>query len=777
MLQKNICNCSKLIFFTAFSVILFFTACQHDTSKNEAVYEKVLFTKYVNPFIGTDAHGHTFPGATTPFGMVQLSPDTHNQGWDWCSGYHYSDSSIMGFSHTHLSGTGRGDLLDILFMPTTGPIKWTAGTREQPDEGYRSRFSHDRESAAPGYYQVQLDDYNINVELTVSPRVGFHKYTFPASDEASIIIDLFHGLVTDSVLATGLEVVNDSLITGYRYSRGWGVRDEKYFNEQKIYFAAQLSKPMQSIALNVDGDIQTSGNKVAGRSTKAALQFKTGDQESILVKVGISAVDVEGALNNLQEEIPHWDFEKTKNQAEETWNRHLALIDISDPDETRKQVFYTAMYHAQIAPTLFSDADGRYLGSDKKIHTTKGFDNYTTFSLWDTFRASHPLFTIIQPKLVNDFIRSMLAQYTEYGLLPVWSLTSSETNCMIGYHAIPVIVDAYFKGIRDYDVELAYEAMKTSAMQDDFEIDHLKAYNYIPRDKAPVISVAMTLEYAFDDWCIAQMAKDLGKDEDYQYFSQRAKAFENLLDPETGFMRGRNSDGSWRKDFDPYNAANKSSDFIEGNSWQYSWFVPHDVSSLIQGMGGHESFADRLDSLFLASSDMGDDVPHDVTGLIGQYAHGNEPSHHVAYLFNYAGQTWKTQEKVHEIVNTLYDETPAGLCGNEDCGQMSAWYIFSALGFYPVNPAEGIYVIGKPFFEKAQINIPGSTSKVFEVVANNLLERNMYVQNVQLNGEPLERLWIRHEELMQGGTLTFEMGAQPNKQWGKDASSFPPSNQ
>lgn len=738
--------------------LLAFFACQSEKSLGNQDERSVV--EYVNPFIGTDGHGHTFPGAARPYAMVQLSPDTYNAGWDWCSGYHYSDRSIMGFSHTHLSGTGRSDLMDILLMPTVGKVQMEPGSRAEPDKGYRSRFTKEKETASPGYYAVTLEDYGVDVELTTTQRVGFHRYTFPESAQSNIIIDLFHGRQEDSVLLTGIRVINDSLITGFRTSKGWGEPGEEFWSEHTIYFAALLNKPFSN-ALVYNNQKHIPGIQEAeGDNVKLALQFQTQKKESILVKVGISAVDIEGAINNLKE-IPHWDFNLVRNESKKQWDALLKRVEIEGGAPERLEVFYTAMYHSLLAPYLFSDLDGRYRGSDKTIQQANGIENYTVFSLWDTFRALHPLLTILQPKRVNDLITSMLRQYEEYGLLPVWSLHGSETNCMIGYHSIPVIVDAYFKGIRDFDVELAYEAMKKSAMQNQFGIDHLKNYGYIPRDKLIRHSVAMTLEYAFDDWCVAQMAKALGKVQDEEYFSKRAEASLNLLDTSTGFMRGKYASGEWNENFDPYNANNASSDFIEGNSWQYTWFVPHNIEGLIAGMGGKQRFSERLDSLFTVSSALEEGTPIDVTGLIGQYAHGNEPSHHVAYLFNEVGEAWKTQFWLDSIANSLYDNSPAGLCGNEDCGQMSAWYVLTSMGFYPINPASGIYHIGKPFFPKMSIHLPDN--KQFVITAEALNQKNKYIQSAQLNGQPLKRAWIKHEELIKGGTLHFIMGESPNK--------------
>jgi len=713
---------------------------------------------YVDPMIGTSGHGHTFPGATRPFGMVQLSPDTYNKGWDWCSGYHYSDSSIMGFSHTHLSGTGRGDLLDILVMPTTGKLQIEPGSRENPDEGYRSRFSHSDEQASPGYYSVVLKDYSIQAELTSTVHAGFHRYTFPETKDAHIIIDLFHGYESDSVTETSITIVNDSLITGSRKSRGWGLGEEKYWAVQEVYFAAKFSKPFSSSGIVKEGELQQETTSVTGRNLKAFVNYSTQAGEKVLVKIGISGVDPDGAMNNLNKEITDWDFDRIRNEAKQEWEVKLGKISVDDAAEDVKTIFYTALYHSMIAPYQSSDVDGRYTGFDKKVHTTNGSTNYTVFSLWDTFRAEHPLFTLIQQDRVPAMVQSFLNQYNEYGLLPVWPLWGSETNCMIGYHSVPVIVDAYLKGIGGFDAEKAFEAMKKSAMQDDFDIKYLKQYGYIPRDLEQWHSVAKTLEYAFDDWCIAQMAQKMGKTEDFEYFSKRGEAYKKLFDTTVGFMRGKDSDGQFNPDFDPYNAVNATSDFIEGNAWQYTWFVPQDINALINGMGGKAGFASKLDSLFSVSSKLDKNTPSDVSGLLGQYAHGNEPSHHVAYLFNFAGQPDKTQYWLNKIMTTLYDDTPEGLCGNEDCGQMSAWYVFSALGFYPVNPASGEYELGTPMVKRAVLT---AGNHPFVVEAKDLSEENIYVQSVILNGKILDRHFITHKEILEGGMLVFQMGKDP----------------
>lgn len=712
-------------------------------------------TSYVNPMIGTSAHGHTTPAASVPFGLVKVGPDTYNEGWDWCSGYHYSDSSIMGFSHTHLSGTGRGELLDVLFMPTTGVVQFEPGSRENPDEGYRSRFSHKNEIAKAGYYSVILDDYKIKAEMTATTRAAFHRYTFPENEKGNLLIDLAHSFKTDSILNGFVKIVNDTLIVGSHRSKGWGEGNEKYWTNHQVFFAARLSKPLKAATLFADGNTYSNIKETAGKFVKINLEFDNASE--LLVKVGISGTDVDGAIKNVDEEIAGWDFDKVAVTADSAWEKILSTIKVDDPNAERKETFYTALYHSCFAPYTYSDVDGRYMGFDGKIHQANGFTNYTGLSLWDTFRAANPLYTIVAPEVANDIIRSMLAQYDEYGLLPIWPLCNSETNCMIGYHSIPVIVDAYMKGIRGFDVEKAFEAMKKSAMQNDFDIQHLQKYNYIPRDLAPTISVARTLEYAFDDWCIAQMAKELGKTEDYAYFSKRAEAYKNLFDTSTGFMRGKDSKGSFREDFDPWNAVNATSDFIEGNSWQYTWFVPHNIQSLVNGMGGKSRFTERLDSLFTVSSKLDENTPSDVSGLIGQYAHGNEPSHHVAYLFNYGDQPWKTQEKVHQIMTTLYSNKTDGLCGNEDMGQMSAWYVFSAMGFYPVNPADGKYIFGTPLFKEVSIQLPAG--KTFKVTTTNLSDKNIYVEKVLLNGKELRNGFISHKQILEGGTLEFIMSA------------------
>ncbi|MEO0468674.1 MAG: GH92 family glycosyl hydrolase [Bacteroidota bacterium] len=727
-------------------------------------------TDFVDPFIGTAAHGHTYPGATVPFGMVQLSPDNGTPGWDWCAGYNYEDDVIIGFSHTHLSGTGIGDLYDILFTPTTEKLELHAFNPDPRKRPYASHFSHEGEKAEPGYYQVRLSDTDIQVELTTTKRVGIHRYTFPKDAQASVLIDLGYRLNWDLPTDSRLEALNDNTVVGHRFSTGWA-------KDQRIYFAAQFSQPIINSTIFADTTMLPSKDNAAPQTDMKSigqLMFKSDAQSQLVVKVGISSASQEGAIAAL-EEAPGWDFDAFRQAAHKAWENSLSVIDIDSKNDSLKRIFYTALYHTQLAPVLFSDAQNQYKGVDGQVHTADGYTKYGIFSLWDTFRAAHPLFTITQPDKVNDMIRSLLSHYREYGLLPVWSLLGNETNTMTGYHAIPVITDAYLKGYRDFDAEEAFAAMKKSAMQDIRATNFLREYNYIPYDKAGQ-SVTRTLEYAYDDWCIAQMAKALGKNEEYDYFMKRAANYRNLFDPSTGFMRAKLADGSWKSPFDPKYSSHdfSTAEYTEGNAWQHAWFVPHDVQGMIDLHGGNEAFIAKLDQLFTEDSDIkGDNASMDISGLIGQYAHGNEPSHHIAYLYSYAGAAWKTQATVRDIMKSQYTAQPDGLCGNEDCGQMSAWYVFSAMGLYPVNPAEGIYVIGSPLFESASFQLSGGKS--FTIDAKAVSDTNMYIQSAELNGKALERTWLTHAEIMQGGKLQLIMGPKPNLDWGKGKTAVPPS--
>ena len=1026
--------------------------CKNLTASNASPAESETdYTRFVNPLIGTGAHGHTYPGASVPFGMVQLSPDNGVSGWDWCSGYNYSSNVIAGFSHTHLSGTGIGDMCDILLMPTT--IVDGALTSD-----VRSRFSHERESASPGYYTVDLLTNNIKAELTATERVGFHRYTFPSTNSSRhapiIIIDLAHALNWDAPVETFLKIESPTIVSGYRRSTGWA-------HDQIIYFVAHLSEPIKSYTLKSELEESAQKAELRGVKVKAALNFAPDAAHSqiVLVKVGISAVNIEGARANLARETPDWNFDRVRGEAALAWNKELGKIHLETSDERKRKIFYTALYHVMLAPTLFCDVAKTYRGADKQIHETRTFTNYTTFSLWDTFRAAHPLFTIFQPARVEDFVQSLMAFYREHGLLPVWPLAANETDTMIGYHAIPVIVDAYFKKLTTVDPSEALAAMKKSALQDahglrfyktpapvalaqfaqnavdenlrrigaiqqsdlsllgqlcagysktlqgntinyhapsrarltaliartevgkniiewetapaprtasdkhisfvwlagldvnkmarrftlfvndkesftfncparndarifnietrgeaclsfigthtdqyedlfgymfltlprefvkpdeglrlrvvgemagtdnwymtfeqvlhsnatldnefgfveesgirrqvvrvdvghlaaptdatvtisddaaapqkvrlefgantffvtaplvetetkikvriavdgeqeaqiidDFHLRPVRAFAYIPADKENE-SVSKTLEYAYDDWCIARLAKALGRTNDEKVFAGRAQFYRNLFDQATKFMRGRLSNGSWKTPFSPKFSEHRQDEYTEGNAWQYTWFVPHDVRGIIELMGGESAFIVKLDELFNQASDVeGTSASPDISGLIGQYAHGNEPSHHIAYLYAYARAPWKTQERVRQITRTLYTDAPEGLCGNDDCGQMSAWYVFSALGFYPVNPAEGIYVIGSPHFAQATINL--NNGRKFTVIARNVSDTNIYAQSARLNGKVLHRCFIQHAEIVAGGELVFEMGDAPNKNW--DTREVPP---
>lgn len=703
---------------------------------------------YVDPFIGTDGHGHTFPGATVPFGMVQLSPDTRIEGWDGCSGYHYTDNIIYGFSHTHLSGTGVGDYCDILFMPMTEKYTFYNGYKGNIDEGYGSRFDKDSEKASPGFYSVVLDDYDIKVDLTATKRVGFHKYDFPGNEQAFIIVDLAH---RDEVLASSLRKVNDYEIEGMRRSRGWA-------KDQYVFFVARFSEPIEKFNIALNDTLISYGNETDGKNIKAALDFGVPESDEILVKVGISAVSIKGARKNLEAELADWDFERVKNEARSAWNKELSKI-VVNSNKTNLKIFYTSLYHSMIAPNLFMDVDGKYRGTDLNIHQAEDFTNYTIFSLWDTYRATHPLYTIIDQKRTNNFIRTFIHHYQNGGQLPVWELAGNYTGCMIGYHSIPVIADAYRKGIRDYNADTVFKAMKHSAMQDHLGLESYKKYGFIPADQESE-SVSKTLEYAYDDWCIAQMAKELEREEDYKYYIQRAQSFKNVFDPETGFMRAKLF-GAWKT---PFDAAEVDFNYTEANSWQYSFYVPQDVTGLINLLGGEKAFENKLDSLFSVSPETKGRNQADITGLIGQYAHGNEPSHHMAYLYNYVGKSWKTQQRVHQIMKEMYSDQPDGLIGNEDCGQMSSWFVFSSMGFYPVTPASNIYIIGTPLLEESIINLENGNQ--FVMKAKGLSDKKYYIQSATLNGQPLNKSYITHEEIMGGGELVFTMGKEPNKEWG-----------
>ncbi len=710
-------------------------------------------SQYVNPMVGTGGHGHTYPGASMPFGMVQLSPDTRLTGWDGCSAYHYSDSIIYGFSHTHLSGTGVSDYGDILFMPMSGKYTYDSGYFfDEP--GYGSVFSHDTEIASPGYYAVHLETPNVDVELTVTERTGVHKYRYNNNDTAYMMIDLAH---RDEVLESGFKQINETDISGFRRSQAWA-------EDQHVYFYARFSEPINSIFYKInDADINDAFDAY-GKGIKVIAGFNDLKDKVLIVKVGISAVSIEGAKQNLEQETDKFDFESIKSRAKSAWNDELSDIVVSG-DEYKKKVFYSALYHAYLAPNLFTDVDGKYRGIDHKIYQAKNHTQYTVFSLWDTYRATHPLFTITQTKRTNDFIKTFLAQYEQGGQLPVWELAGNYTGCMIGYHAIPVIADAYAKGIDDFDAELALEAMVHSATMDHLGLPAFISKGYIGVEDEHE-SVSKALEYAYDDWCIAQMAKQMGKDDVYKTFIQRAQYYKNHFDPDTKLMRAR-VNGSW---FSPFDPAEVNFNYTEANAWQYSFYVPQDIHGWMDMLGGPDAMDALLDSLFAADNETSGRHQVDITGLIGQYAHGNEPSHHIAYMYNYCGKPWKTQELVKQIMNEMYSDQPDGYIGNEDCGQMSAWYVFSALGFYPVNPASGIYDFGSPMFDTAIIQL--ENGKQFEITAENLSDKNIYIQSVEINGKPWNKSYIEHEQIMKGGNLHFVMGATPNKDFGSNEDAI-----
>jgi predicted alpha-1,2-mannosidase len=722
----------------------------------------------VNPLIGTDAHGHVYPGATVPFGMVQLSPDTRDNGWDGCGGYHYSDRSILGFTHNHLTGTGCPDLGNILLMPTVGQLKLVPGSK--PGEGYQARFSHDQETARPGYYEVVLPDYNVKVELTATPHAGFHRYTFPASDAGHVIVDLQHG-VGNNVKQAQLTIEDDHTASGYRRSDGWG-------GSKVYYFVMEFSRPFDSSGV-AQADKDVAGKETTGKETKGHFDFKTKAGEQIEVRVGLSTVSIEGARKNLHAEIPNWDFDAVEKAARKQWNDALSAVQVETTDEHLAKTFYTSLYHTMVAPTLLSDVDGQFRGPDGQVHQANGFKYYTELSLWDTFRAENPLITLAQPEHVNDFVKTMLDHFTIYNhqTLPVWPEGGKETWCMIGNHAIPVIVDAYRKGFREWDAQEALHDMIASTDRDREQLGDYRDKGYIPTGK-DVQSVSKVLEYSYDDACIGRFAKMLGQDEAAQKYARRSDTWENVFDPSTGFMRGKNADGSWVTPFGEkeQNSINFN-EYTEANAWQYNFFVPQNVSGLIAKLGGDDKFTARLDEMF----DTKETIPNlgsipDVTGVIGMYSHGNEPDHHVAYLYNYAGQPWKTQARVRQIANALYNDTPGGICGNDDCGQTSAWYVFTALGFYPVDPTSGTYILGSPLVDQATLKLDPKYYKgrEFTVVAKNNSPANVYIQSATLNGKPFSKGFITQDEIAAGGKLVLVMGPTPNKTFGSTSEQRPP---
>lgn len=707
-------------------------------------------TRYVDPKIGTDDHGHVFVGANVPFGMVQLGPTSIPQVWDWVSGYHASDNTVIGFSHTHLSGTGIGDLFDITVMPVIGEVTYARGVEEDQQSGLWSYADRSKEVAKAGYYSVPLTRYGITAELTATERVGFHRYTFPQSEEAAIVFDLENGGCWDKPTDTGFVLSEDNThLCGWRRSAGWA-------KDQYVFFAAEFSKPAKSITCIEPTNVESEAS--AAGVLYARADFDTADGEQVLMKVAISPVSIEGAKANLAAELPHWDFDGTAAAADDAWERELDKVHVESGDESALRVFYTALYHTMVAPSLFCDVDGRYRGADGKVHEAPGYNTYTTFSLWDTYRAAMPLMTILHPAKMPDIIKTMLAICDEQGRLPVWHLWGNETDCMIGNPAIPVVADAIVKGFGGFDYERAFAALKTTALYGDRGGSLRDEYGYIPCDLYNE-AVANDMEYAIADAAVAQAAQALGKDDEAEFFTKRSRSYRWYFDPETNFARGRDSKGGWRANFTPFASRHRIDDYCEGNAWQYTWLVPHDVQGLMECFGSRERMLEKLDSLFVVSSIIEGDASPDISGLIGQYAHGNEPSHHILYLYTMLGEPGKTAERVREVLATQYTDAPDGLSGNEDVGQMSAWYILSSMGMYEVEPAGGRYWFGSPLFDKVKISLPEGAS--FEIEAKNNSAENKYIQRIELNGEEYAKPYIWYADIMAGGKLTFIMGSEP----------------
>ena len=726
---------------------------QRDYSKSEGLLQ------YVDPYIGSGYHGHVFVGTSVPYGMVQLGPSNIHKGWDWCSGYHYSDSILIGFSHTHLSGTGCTDLGDILIMPLN-EIRTPRGNQDDIRDGYASRYSHDNEIARPEYYSLLLDRYNIRAELAATDRVGFHRYTYPEGKPASILIDLREGNGSNAY-DSYIRKIDDYTVEGYRYVRGWSP-------SRKVYFVLKSDKKIEQFTA-YDDNTPKPWDQLKVASVKSVLTF--GNVKQVKIKVAISSVSCANAAMNLQEELSHWDFDKTVKMSAGRWNKELARMTVETDDEASKRTFYTAHYHTMIAPTLYCDVNGEYRGMNDMIYTDPKKVNYTTLSLWDTYRALHPLMTIIQPEMVDNVVNSMLSIYRQQDKLPIWPLMSGETNQMPGYSSVPVIADAYLKGFTGFDAEEALQAMKATATYEKQKgVPYVIEKGYIPADKIhEATSIAM--EYAVDDWGIAAMARKMGKTGDAATYAKRAHYYKNYFDSSIHFIRPKLEDGFWRTPYDPARSIHTVGDFCEGNGWQYTFFAPQDPYGLIGLFGGDKPFVAKLDDFFTNNDSMGEGASSDITGLIGQYAHGNEPSHHVAYLYAYAGEQWKTAEKVRFIMDEFYTDRPDGIIGNEDCGQMSAWYLLSSMGLYQVNPSDGVFVFGSPCFKKVEMKVRGG--KTFTVEALNNNKENIYIQKVYLNGKPYNKSYIIYDDIINGSTLKFVMGKKPNKNFGKAPANRP----
>lgn len=719
------------------------------------------YLRYVDPYIGSGGHGHVFVGASVPLGMVQVGPQNIHKGWDWCSGYHYSDSVLIGFSHTHLSGTGCADLGDVLLMPYVGDVRTARGEQDNIEGTCSTYYSHENEEVAPGYYSLLMDN-GVRAELTATDRVAIHRYTYPEGTPR-LLVNLKEGN-GDRAFATALKRVDEYTVEGYRFSKGWSP-------QHKVFFVLKSDQPIESVAV-FDDDAAVGVDSLSGEAVKGVLTFRNNPKK-VQLKVALSSVSCANALANLKAEQPEWNFKKVRSDAERRWNRMLSCVEVESSDERGKKIFYTGLYHMFIAPTLYADVNGEFRGHDDKIYKADHWTNYSTFSLWDTYRTLHPLFTILQPQLVPDMVNSMLSIYDQQGKLPIWPLVGGETNQMPGYSAIPVIADAYLKGFRGFDPERALKYMVASATCDKQRgVTYVMEKGWIPCEKMPE-ATSIAMEYAVGDWGLAMMAQKMGKEDIYNTFWKRGHYYEQYFDKSINFIRPKMNDGSWRAPYDPFLSIHGWGDFCEGNGWHYTFFVPQHPEGLISLMGGDDRFASKLDSLFVAEGDMGEQASADISGLIGMYAHGNEPSHHVAYLYVYAGQQWKTAEKVSYIQHNFYTDRPDGIIGNEDCGQMSAWHVLSALGFYQVNPSHGVYVFGSPLFEKVTVNLP--EGKTFTIEAPAVSKDNKYIQSVRLNGESHPKSYITYEDIMKGGTLTFEMGNKPNKQFGAAPADRPRS--
>lgn len=723
--------------------------CLASCGSSQKGQEMEDLTQFVDPRIGTGGHGHVFYGANVPYGFIQLGPTSIPQSWDWVSGYHVSDSTVIGFPHTHLSGTGIGDLHDINVMPVVGEVTYSRGDASSYETGLWSYSDRSKEVVTPGYYRTHLSRYNVDVELTATKRVGFHKYTFLGNESPAIVFDMVNGGCWDKTTEAVIRVVNDSTVSGYRYSKGWA-------DDQRVFFRAEFSRKFDNVEFIVNDSVKE-GDMAKGAQLFARVNFAAGNQEPVYMKVALSPTSEEGAQLNMQTELNGWDFEKTIADAKAAWNKELNKVKVYTTDEASKKIFYTSLYHTLFAPSEFCDVNGDYYGADKQMHKGEGFVNYTTFSLWDTYRAAQPLMTILHPEKMSDVINTMLHIHQQQGKLPVWHLMGCETNCMVGNPGVPVVADAILKDIKGFDTELAFKALKESSMLPERGMEHRIEYGFIPADKMTE-AIAYDMEYAIADWAVAQAAQKLGKQEDYEYFLKRSKSYKNYFDASTGFMRGKMLDGSWRTPFSPYASSHREDDYCEGNAWQYTWLVPHDVEGLVECFGSKEAFVNKLDSLFLANGDMGEASSPDISGLIGQYAHGNEPSHHTVYLYTLVGQPWKTADRIKEILHTMYTDQPDGLSGNEDVGQMSAWYILSSFGFYQVEPAGGKFVFGYPNFDKVEIAVSGGK---FVIERENKGQQNNYIQGIVLNGTEYKKPWIEYADIMKGGELKFLMGDEP----------------